>query len=183
MIRRYLSALALALFAVTGCSDQSVNPVSPESAGAPQASLIASDIDLQGVLEFAELPDLSTSRHAEKFIAAAEGGSVELHGFRVDIPAGALPHNALITIDLPSDAVLGKRVLAEFGPHGIQFNKPVTISFPLDGVVLTGSPIEVARWENNAWTSLGGWVSVDGSRLSSTTPRFSTYSGHVMAGG
>lgn len=184
MIRSRFSVLVLALLTLFGCADASHDPFSPEAPEITAAFLTSTtEIDLTGVLEFAALPDLSSARHAEKYIRAAEGGFVELNGFRVDIPAGALPADTLVTIDLPSDAVLGKRVLAEFGPHGVQFSAPVTLSFPLSGVQLPGSGIEVARWENNAWKSLGGSVSASGDRLFGETPHFSTYSGHVMAGG
>jgi hypothetical protein len=181
-MRRVLTSLFAAVFLLAGCSEGAKSPLAPESA--TPALLSADGINLTGVLEFAALPDLTQSRHAEAFIRASEGGSVELNGFRVDIPAGALPYDALITIDLPQDEVLGKRVLAEFGPHGIQFNTPVAITFPLEGVLLSGGKIEVGRWENNAWTPLGGTVSADGASLSSTTPHFSTYAAKdVMAGG
>ena len=107
---------------------------------------------------------------------------------RVDIPAGALPQDTVVTINLPADPVLGKRVVAEFLPHGVQFNTPVTLSFPLKGVALPlGGGIEVGRWENGGWTSLGGAVSPNGKRLSSTTPHFSIYAArggaYTMAGG
>ncbi len=183
-MRHLLLSLTALVLVLAGCSDRMQSPVAPE---ADASRLLSSGgIDLTGVLEFVTLPDLTQARHAEKFIRAAEGGSVELNGFRVDIPAGALPYDAVITIDLPTDEVLGKRVLAEFGPHGIQFNQPVTISFPLVGVLLPDGPIEVGRWENGGWTSLGGTISADGSSLSSTTPHFSDYSARgkdVMAGG
>lgn len=175
-------ALGVALFAVTGCSEPITPPVQPASA--PSALLSAGGIDVSGVLEFATLPDLAGVRHAEAYIRAAEGGVVELNGFRVEIPAGALPADTLVTIDLPRDAVLGKRVIAEFGPHAVQFSAPVKITFPLDGVILPVSGgVGVARWENGAWTPLGGTVSADGQSLSSTTPHFSAYGGHVTAGG
>ena len=181
-MRRILSFFAAALLVLAGCSDRVGSPLAPE--GEASKLLNASGIDVNGVLEFVALPDLTQARHAEKFVRASEGGFVELNGFRVDIPAGALPHDALITIDLPQDAVLGMRLIAEFGPHGIQFNTPVTLSFPLSGVSLSGAAIEVGRWENGAWSSLGGWTSADGSRLQGTTPHFSSYSGkYVLAGG
>ncbi len=183
-MRRLFSFFAAAALVLTGCSDRVASPLAPE--GETSRILSTSDIDLTGVLEFATLPDLTQARHAEKFIRAAEGGSVELNGFRIDIPAGALPYDATITIDLPRDEVLGKRVLAEFGPHGIQFNTPVTITFPLTGVLLPAGEIEVGRWENGGWTSLGGTISADGTSLSSTTPHFSDYAARgkdVMAGG
>lgn len=180
MIRRTFALAAAALIALAGCSDLSQPTL---SAPAGPSSVLAGSIDLNGVLQFSALPDLTSSRHAEKYIVASQGGFVELNGFRVDIPAGALSKNTTITIDLPSDNVLGKRVIAEFGPHGTQFNTPVTLSFPLTGVVLNGNPIEVGRWENGAWTSLGGTVNSLGTVLSSTTPHFSTYGGKVVLAG
>lgn len=179
--RRSLALAAAALFALAGCSDVS-QPViaTPEQS----VNVLGNSIDLNGVLKFVSMPDLSGTRHAEKYIVASQGGFVELNGFRVDIPAGALSQNTTVTIDLPTDNVLGKRLVAEFGPHGTQFSTPVTLSFPLTGVVLLGGPIEVARWENGGWTSLGGTVNPLGTVLSSTTPHFSTYGGKiVLAGG
>jgi hypothetical protein len=184
MIRRTLTVLAAALFALAGCSDVSEAPLAP-TAATPSA-LFSSAIDLDGVLKFTGAPSLLQPRHAEKFITAAQGGFVELHGFRVDIPAGALPYDAVVTIDLPTDVGLAKRVMAEFGPHGVQFNTPVTLSFPLTGVSVGTGPLEVGRWENGGWTGLGGWLSTDGLRLHGTTPHFSTYAargGYILGGG
>jgi hypothetical protein len=180
-LRRTLAATAALAFALGGCSELSHPTLADD---APPTAALGGTIDLEGVLQFVGAPSLTQPRHASKYIRAAEGGFVELHGFRVDIPAGALPADTLVTIDLPADNVLAKRVLAEFGPHGVQFSTPVTLTFPLDGVVLNGDPIEVGRWENGAWTSLGGTVNALGTRLRSTTPHFSTYSGkYVLAGG
>lgn len=185
MLRRTLAVVATALIAATGCSDRGTTPLAPErSAPVQDAALLSAEtISTETLLQFVELPDLTQGRHAEKWIRADEGGFVELNGFRVDIPAGALPHDALVTIDLPEDAVLGKRVIAEFGPHGIQFNTPVTLTFPLQGVIVPEGQLTVGRWEGSAWNYLGGMVSVDGSSLSGTTPHFSAYGAHVMAGG
>lgn len=178
--RRTLALAVAALFALAGCSD-----VSQPTMAAPEqsSSVLGGIINLNGVLQFSGAPNLLAPRHAEKYIVASQGGFVELHGFRVDIPAGALSQNTTITIDLPTDNVLGKRLVAEFGPHGTQFSTPVTLSFPLTGVNLSGDPIEVARWENGGWTSLGGSVNSLGTVLSSTTPHFSTYGGKVILAG
>lgn len=178
--RLFCTAAALAVV-LAGCTEAGTPTLAPADA-APAASL--SGVGVSGVLTFAGMPDLTGVRHAEKFIVAAEGGFVELNGFRVDIPAGALPADTTVTIDLPSDPLHAKRLIAEFGPHGIQFSTPVTLTFPLAGVLLNGDPIEVARWENGGWTSLGGTVDLLGTRLTGTTPHFSAYAGkYVLAGG
>lgn len=179
--RRTLALAAAALLALAGCSEVSQPTLATP---APPQSVLGGTINLNGVLQFVGLPNLLGTRHAEKYIVASQGGFVELDGFRVDIPAGALSQNTTITIDLPTDNVLGKRLIADFGPHGTQFNTPVTLTFPLLGVLWSGSPIEVARWENGAWTSLGGSVNLLGTKLTGQTPHFSTYGGkYIVAGG
>jgi hypothetical protein len=177
-IRRTLAALAAAACVLAGCTDRSVTPLAPPADAARTTS-----VDLSGLLQFAGAPNLTAPRHAEKLIRAADGGYVELQGFRVDIPAGALPNDATVTIDLPTDPLLAKRVVADFGPHGLQFNQPVTLSFPLTNVLLNGSPIQVSRWEDDHWAGLGGWLSAGGTRLNGTTPHFSKYGVTIMAGG
>ena len=181
---RFLLPLLAVLLPVAGCSERVEAPLAPETRA---AELSPTSMDLTGVLEFVALPDLSAKRSVSQLIRASEGGSVELNGFRVDIPAGALPQDTVVTLSLPRDEVLGKRVLAEFEPHGIRFSQPVTLTFPLEGVILPEGALEVGRWENDAWTSLGGTVSADGKSLSSTTPHFSTYSArggtYIMGGG
>lgn len=180
--RRPLALAAALLFAaLAGCSD--LEQPTLATPAAPEA-VLGSSISLNGVLTFVGMPDLTGTRSASKRIIASQGGFVELNGFRVDIPAGALPADTTVTINLPTDNVLGKRLIADFEPHGVQFSTPVTLTFPLTEVLLSGEPIEVARWENGAWTSLGGSVDLLGTRLTGQTPHFSTYGGkYVLAGG
>jgi hypothetical protein len=177
--RRFALAAAL-LVALSGCSESS----QPTLAAPPRPSALLGDASsLAGVLQFTALPDLSGTRTASKRITASQGGFVELNGFRVDIPAGALPADTTVTITLPADTVLGRRLVAEFQPHGVQFSTPVTLTFPLAGVLVLGT-VEVARWEDGGWTSLGGSVNLLGTKLTGQTPHFSTYGGkYVLAGG
>jgi hypothetical protein len=179
--RRPMALAAALLVALAGCSDLGQPTLAtPE----PSSEVLGGLIDLSGVLQFIGLPSLSGTRTASKRIIASQGGFVELNGFRVDIPAGALPSDTTVTINLPTDNVLGKRLVAEFLPHGVEFNTPVTLTFPLIGVLWLGGTIEVARWENNAWTGLGGSVNLLGTKLTGQTPHFSTYGGkYVLAGG
>ena len=180
-VRRTFAVAAALLVALAGCSDQTQPTL---SAPPSHDAVLGGTISLNGVLQFSGMPDLTGTRSASKRILAAEGGFVELNGFRVDIPAGALPADTTVTINLPTDNVLGKRLIADFQPHGVQFSTPATLTFPLVGVLWNGSPIEVGRWENNAWTSLGGSVNTLGTKLTGQTPHFSAYGGkYVLAGG
>ena len=178
---RTLIAAAAAALALSGCTDRAQSPLA--SAPPEPTRALGGLIDVSGLLTYLGTPNLSQPRHAEKWIVASQGGFVELQGFRVDIPAGALPYDALVTIDLPTDPVLAKRVMAEFGPHGVQFNTPVTLTFPLTGVLL-GGLAEVARWEDDHWVGIGGSVNLLGTKLTGTTPHFSYYGGkYILAGG
>lgn len=180
--RRPIALAAALLLALAGCSDLGQPTLATSQPSSSE--VLGGSISLNGVLTFSGLPDLSGTRSASKRIIASQGGFVELNGFRVDIPAGALPSDTTVTINLPTDNVLGKRLIADFEPHGVQFSTPVTLTFPLTGVLLLGGPIEVARWENGAWTSLGGSVDLAGTKLTGQTPHFSTYGGkYVLAGG
>jgi len=175
-------AIVLAAVLAAGCAEPGASPVASDVQRS-DALLSVSGIDLTGVLSSVSL-NLLAPRHAEKLIRASEGGFVELNGFRVDIPAGALPADTRVTIDLPSDGLLARHLVAEFGPHGTQFSRPVTLTFPLTGVLLNGGAVEVARWEGDRWRSLGGSITADGTRLQGQTPHFSTYGGkYVLAGG
>jgi hypothetical protein len=182
-MRRCLTSLLALVILVVGCSETGRSPLQP----APDLpdNALSSTLKLEGVLEFVSLPAPGSVRRVEKRIEAATGGEVELNGFRISIPAGALPADTTISIQLPTDELGARRVMAEFGPHGIQFAQPVTITFPLTGVLVPAGGVEVARWENGAWRSLGGSVSADGGSVSSTTPHFSEYSarGKEMAAG
>ncbi len=179
-IRRTVATLCVALLALAGCTEHSKAPLSPEVA---QPSELLG-IDLDGLLLVLGTPNLFQPRHAEKFISASQGGYVELQGYRVDIPAGALPRDTTVTIDIPLDLFGIRPLMAGFGPHGIQFGTPVTLTFPLSGANWNGNAIEVARWENGGWTSLGGAVSGDSLRLTGQTSSFSYYGGkYVLAGG
>lgn len=182
---RILTAIVAAALALAGCSDRAQSPLAPTPPPEQPAQLLGLGglLDLSGLLTILGTPNLTGPRHAEKWIVASQGGFVELQGYRVDIPAGALPNDTMVTIDLPTDAVLAKKVVAEFGPHGVQFNTPVTLTFPLTGVLLLG-PAEVARWEDDEWVGIGGSVNLLGTKLTGTTPHFSYYGGkYILAGG
>src|SRR5688500_10913461 len=68
-----------------------------------------------------------------KLITAASGGSITSTDGKitVDIPAGALTNNETITIQPVTNTTgLGQGKAYRLTPHGLAFNKPVTITFP-----------------------------------------------------
>jgi len=132
-------------------------------------------IDTDGLLQF-QLPPLTLKRSTGKLIRAAEGGFVELNGFRVDIPAGALSSDTYITINLPKKLPEALFVMADFGPTGTTFQLPVQVSMPLEGVSLLGidlGSLHVSHWDGSQWVSQGGEVS--GSSLRANTTHFTVY--------
>jgi hypothetical protein len=132
-------------------------------------------VDTDGLLQFVDVPPL-LNRSTGKLIRAADGGYVELHGFRVDIPAGALTSDTYVTIKLPKTLPEALLVVADFGPNGTTFQVPVQVTMPLGGVSLLGidpASVHISHWDGSQWVSHGGEVS--GSSLRANTTHFSVY--------
>jgi hypothetical protein len=173
---------SFALVLSLGCEGMQ-STIGPEQPAAPQLHTQDLGFSTDGLLTFLQ-PDLTLSRHAGGLISAAAGGSVELGGFRVDIPAGALDRDTYVTIDLPLGLPEAGYILADFGPSGTRFTKPVTITLPLQGADLAGidlSTVKVSYWNGSSWENYGG--AATSSSVSSTTSHFSTYGARSSSGG
>ncbi|HEX2204995.1 MAG TPA: hypothetical protein VHG91_16920 [Longimicrobium sp.] len=182
----FLAALAAVLVAFTGgCSDLPVPtaaapsaPAATETADATLTSAASLDI----LARFNQKPQV-TIAWAKKWIGP-EGGRLAFQGFAVDVPAGAVSKVTMFSIRLPVDPKGSEHVVAEFGPHGSKFSRPVTISFPYRGTTLEGaSSPTVVWWNNGAWVDMGGWVTADGARISTITDHFSEYGTTSARGG
>jgi hypothetical protein len=181
---RGLARIALLLLGVLGwqgcdMAEPVTGPVS-RTGTASQAPVLHSShlasFSTDGVLTFLQAPDLSLSRHAGRLIRASEGGSVEVAGFRVEIPAGALAEDTFVTIDLPLSLPQANYVVADFGPSGTRFAKPITLTLPLNGANLAGidlSTVGVSYWNGSSWEDYGG--SATSGAVRTTTDHFSTY--------
>lgn len=179
MIQRTLLAVAAAAAVmVTGCSDAG-SPV--ETAAAPMGPALAQSTttelasagELDIIARFQNRPSI-TIAWAKKWIGPA-GGRLEFQGFAVEVPAGAVEKTTLFSIRLPVDPNGSERVVAEFGPHGSRFKRPVIVSFPLAGTTIAGATDPTVVWWNNGWVDMGAWTSADGSRLNTYTDHFSEY--------
>ncbi|MCA9583464.1 MAG: hypothetical protein KC416_16805, partial [Myxococcales bacterium] len=128
--------------------------------------------------------DTSTSS-TSKMITAADGGKVELEGATLDIPAGALEADTEITVatkttkSLPdSDNVASKGY--DFGPDGLTFLKPVTLTIP---ATIPGDKTAVMAFlDGTTWTELGDSATADG-KVTATTTHFTTFAVIFTAGG
>nr|MBA2565928.1 hypothetical protein [Gemmatimonadota bacterium] len=184
------SALALFLTGLAGLACEGAEPsLSPH--GPPHAIGLASagpeevgGFSTTGLVTFLTPPDLSSNRHAGKRISAARGGFVELQGFRVDIPRGALARDTFVTIDLPTTLPEASYVVAEFGPSGLQFSRPAQVTLPLAGANLGGiglDKINVYHWTGTRWVDHGG--DATSSSVRAPTSHFSVYGAGSRKGG
>ena len=107
-------------------------------------------------------------------VSAEKGGSVSLGRYQLDFPAGALTEDTEISIRQSSPSSMS----LELGPHGIQFDKPVTLSFKTDGISIDeASTVLGVRWFNEstaAWEPISeGPVGV--TKVSAELWHFSGY--------
>ena len=171
-ITRKLGFPLTLVFAVlaAGCADAG-SPLSARS-GVPSFSSSGSP-DLSALARFNQTPQI-TIAWAKKWIGP-EGGRLDFYGFAIEVPAGAVDKVTMFSINLPVDPKAAERVVAEFGPHGKQFAKPVAIELPYRGTTIDGSASSTIVWWNGAWVNMGTTVTADGLRLRTLTDHFSTY--------
>jgi hypothetical protein len=170
--------LALAAVLHTACTEPSAPVPSEVGAGAAVlASVHAGGPDLSLLATFRSPPSLSTA-WVRQWIGP-EGGRLELNGFAIDVPAGAVSRTTQFSIRLPVDPRGAERVVAEFGPHEAVFAVPVTIELPYAGTSLEGAlGSGTILWWNPAerdWVDVGAALTADGLRISTTTSHFSLY--------
>jgi hypothetical protein len=114
-----------------------------------------------------------------KLIIAANGGTITSTDGKitVNIPAGALSNNETISIQPVTNTTgLGKSKTYRLTPHGITFNKPVTISFPYTDADIEGTIPELLRivFQDNA----GVWQSMNKTQVNKQTTQLSVTTTH-----
>jgi hypothetical protein len=159
-----IGAIALPILA-TACSD---TPVAPQVR--PQ---FATDGGLGKVAKYKNGGPQS-AKFASQTIGT-EGGTISLGAFAVEVPPGAVSAPTTFTINLPSDSKRWSYVIAEFGPHGIQFAVPVTLTLPYSGTTSEGDATIHVLWNSGTdWVALPSWLTRDG-RIQTQTNHFSEY--------
>lgn len=176
--------LSLALFLAmigSGCSDAEHTLATEPALSAEPAGPALSSSDLNPLARFRQKPAV-TIAWAKKWIGP-EGGRLDFMGFAIDVPAGAVGKVTMFTIKLPVDPNGSEHVVAEFGPHAVQFARPVSIELPYRGTTIEGTSAPTVVWWNNGWVNVGGSVTADGLRLRTSTDHFSTYGTADARGG
>ena len=198
-----IAMMATVLF---GCSDQS-NPVGPaETLGVVTTSTIAKPkVPPKAKPKFlskakpnvlaVDAPDTNIVS-VSKAIVASVGGSVRLQGafanasgdlvtydLSILFPAGALPGNTTISISIDK-TTFADNGLVTFGPHGIVFNTPGTLSLKATNIDFVKKNQTVSLYYDNngvmelmpySWGSVTKKKSVTSVVASATIPHFSRY--------
>jgi hypothetical protein len=179
IIRKLGITFTLALtFLVAGCADAG-SPLAARE-GTPAFSAAASP-DVAALARFRQTPQI-TIAWAKKWIGP-EGGRLDFYGFAIEVPAGAVDKVTMFSIRLPVDPQGVEHVVAEFGPHGKQFARPVAIELPFRGTSIEASATPTIVWWDDVWVNMGATVTADGQRLRTLTDHFSTYGTTEQRGG
>lgn len=168
--------ISLTLFlavAVSGCADTAPTLSGEPASLAEPAGPSLSSGQLTPLARFRQRPQV-TIAWAKKWIGP-QGGRLDFMGFAIEVPAGAVDKVTMFTIKLPVDPNGSEHVVAEFGPHAVQFGVPVAIELPYRGTTIEGTSSPAVVWWNNGWVNMGGRVTADGQRLRTSTDHFSTY--------
>jgi hypothetical protein len=99
------------------------------------------------------------SGSASKLILAKDGGVISNGRVTLEFPPFALSEDTEITIDMLGDDILG----VELSPHGIQFNRPVTMTMDLQGTSAEGVAEVNTLWFNE---DKGWWETVQEVEIS-----------------
>lgn len=169
--------LAAALLLLAGCSDAGLPTAAERAPAIAERPLLnlAGGMEISGLARFDHKPTV-TIAWAKQWIGP-QGGRLEFLGFAIDVPAGAVDRVTQFSIRLPVDPQGSERVVAEFGPHGTTFARPVTIELPYAGTSRYGDTPLIGWWNKRAgaWEPFDTGLTADGLRMRTETTHFSTY--------
>jgi hypothetical protein len=103
-----------------------------------------------------------------------KGGGITVGAHQIDIPAGALASDVEITVSEKA----GNTMELEFQPHGLQFAKPVEMTFNYGRCVVADAQALDVVYVGNGWKLLETVPSSDkrsAHRISALTDHFSGY--------
>ena len=164
---RVLAVLCPALLGTTACEELGGREVLT-----PQYS-ISGTADIDRIATYRDGAPSLTIAWAMAWIGP-QGGSLRILDFEVIVPPDAVSRLTRFSIRLPVDPGISSHALAEFGPHNIQFARPVTLRLPYRGTSAEDATSSVLWWNGATWVRYPTVVLPDG-RLETTTLHFSEY--------
>lgn len=164
-----LACLALLLAAV-GCDEGSV--VAPVDG----PGSVSTEPILYGISSTPDDPALlSTVKVRGSLVSAETGGTVTNGRVTLEFPAGALNEDTYITMEMVDKSEL----IVEFGPHGLVFNKPVSITWKLNGTARESrAESTFIKWHNpdtGTLESIYNFPAQSSNRVSALLEHFSEY--------
>jgi hypothetical protein len=145
-----LVACLTLLISAFGCNTGSI--VSPDKIG----DSIVTDPSFIRILPTPKgSSPLLRTEGSSSLVSAESGGRVSNGWVILDFPAGALEKDTEISISMSDPNVL----VVDLEPHGIQFKKPVTMTFNLNGTDAAGLADDACLlWFND---EMGWWEKLD----------------------
>jgi hypothetical protein len=177
----------MALTFMLGCSaDNIMGPgsVSTPADGSDGGSYFSIVPDPQGKSNL-NVQGASLVKGTATLVSAKKGGAVSLGRFTLEIPPGALDADTHIKISVPDPSM----VVCELEPHGLQFNKQVTLTVNYGGTV--AEQLESSKstlgvyWYNEAtgrWQLVGKGLDPDRNLTQAKLEHFSKYGGGWTGG-
>jgi len=171
-----LACVAL-LLAALGCKEGSVLAPVDEPGGANTGS------NFYGISSTPDNPDLTVYSSEGKtwghLVSSDKGGFVGNGRVSLEIPAGALDEDAYITVEMVDKSNL----VVEFGPDGLVFNKPVTMTMKLTGTAAEGrAESTLIKWYNpdsRNWEDIPNLPTDSPNKASALLEHFSKYGADV----
>ena len=160
---------------LAACSKPVPNPDGPPPPPPPPGSP-ASKIAVTEVGQPTGPATIKTIGSGGGTITSADGKVV------LTIPAGALDRNETISMEpIENKAPLGITALAyRFLPHGLQFKKPVSVSFKYHNPQIMGTPASqlkmATQLSNKTWRALGVSIDTNARTIKADLAHFSDYS-------
>jgi hypothetical protein len=160
-----LSFLSLSGF-LAGCSEMS--PLDPSDAHQVVGTESPDFVSLSPISR-GSLPQGDGLTACAKVVSADLGGTLSNGYVTLDFPPGALSHDTEISITMTQPGVMA----FELQPHGIQFNKPVLLSF--DNFDASGDILKVVWFDEgkSKWVVIG--TGADAESLGTSLAHFSSY--------
>jgi len=154
---RTLTTLAVGtLLILAGCRDSIAPAAGAPDATRPQAllglniPLVDNLLGTDTVVVLQRITPLPSNITVTKVIGSGGGTiSVPGAGLTVSVPSGAVPYPTTFTVT----ALAGRPVAYEFGPHGTQFAKPLTMTQDLRVSYLTPEALQYLHFHAGYFSS------------------------------